>query len=344
MTAQDCLEKFCYGIPKAELHLHLEGTLEPDLKLKLAERNGVDIGQKTFEEVSASYDFNDLPSFLAVYYTGMSVLQKEEDFYELAWAYLERAKEHGVKHVEAFFDPQAHTTRGISFETVLNGYYRAISNAGELGIDASLIMCFLRDMSAESAEEHLEMALPYKDKIIGIGLDSDEKGNPPVKFEKVFKKAKEEGFRLTMHCDVDQENSIEHIRQVLEEIGVERIDHGTNILENPKLVEYVVEKGIGLTSCPLSNGLVSDSMKGDKVKELLDHKVKMTINSDDPAYFGGYVGKNLYEVSKAYHFSKEEIITLAKNSFEISWLTDEQKAEYIKQIDDFVAEHKNCGA
>ncbi len=337
MSSNDCLKNFCYGIPKAELHLHLEGTLEPDLKLKLAERNGVDIGQKTFEEVSASYNFNDLPSFLDVYYTGMSVLQKEEDFYELAWAYLLKAKEHGVKHVEAFFDPQAHTTRGISFETVLNGYYRAISNAGELGIDASLIMCFLRDMSAESAEETLEKALPYKDKIIGVGLDSDEKGHPPVKFEKVFKKAKEEGFRLTMHCDVDQENSIEHIRQVLEEIGVERIDHGTNILENPKLVDYIVQHGIGLTSCPLSNSLVSDSMKGDKVKELLARNVKMTINSDDPAYFGGYVAKNLYSVSKEYGFTKEEITTLAKNSFEISWISDEQKAQYLKEIDEFVS-------
>ena len=337
MTSPSCLEKFCYSIPKAELHLHLEGTLEPDLKLRLAEKNKVDIGQTTFEEVQASYDFNDLSSFLAVYYTGMSVLQTEEDFYDLAWAYLLKAKEHGVKHVEAFFDPQAHTTRGIEFEKVLNGYYKAISKAPELGIDAKLIMCFLRDMSAESAEETLEKALPYKDKIIGIGLDSDERGNPPLKFAKVFEKARQEGLRLTMHCDVDQENSIEHIRQVLEDIKVERIDHGTNILENPRLVEYVKEKNIGLTSCPLSNGLVSDSMKGDKVKELLDLGVKMTINSDDPAYFGGYVGKNLYEVAKEYGFSKEEIITLAKNSFEISWISDEQTAEYIKSIAECVA-------
>ncbi|MDT2747922.1 adenosine deaminase [Vagococcus fluvialis] len=328
---------FIKGLPKAELHLHLEGTLEPDLKLKLAQKNKVDIGQTTIEEVQASYQFDSLPSFLNIYYPAMNVLQDEEDFYELAMAYLRNAKEQGIKRAELFFDPQAHTTRGVSFETVINGYYRAIEESYTLGISADLIMCFLRDMSAESAEETLQQALPYKDKFIAVGLDSDEKGNPPSKFAKVFAEAREAGLKLTMHCDIDQENSIEHIRQVIEDIKVDRIDHGTNIVEDQKLVDYVNEHNIGLTSCPVSNGFVVDDMKGKEIIELLEQGVKVTVNSDDPAYFQSYISDDLFALATKYDMTREQIVQLAKNSFEISWISEEEKNNYLTMIDEYVA-------
>ncbi|MBO0479977.1 adenosine deaminase [Vagococcus fluvialis] len=328
---------FIKGLPKAELHLHLEGTLEPDLKLKLAQKNKVDIGQTTIEEVQASYQFDSLPSFLNIYYPAMNVLQDEEDFYELAMAYLRNAKEQGIKRAELFFDPQAHTTRGVSFETVINGYYRAIEESDTLGISADLIMCFLRDMSAESAEETLQQALPYKDKFIAVGLDSDEKGNPPSKFAKIFAEAREAGLKLTMHCDIDQENSIEHIRQVIEDIKVDRIDHGTNIVEDQKLVDYVNEHNIGLTSCPVSNGFVVDDMKGKEIIELLEQGVKVTVNSDDPAYFQSYISDDLFTLATKYDMTREQIVQLAKNSFEISWISEEEKNNYLTMIDEYVA-------
>lgn len=329
-------KEFIENLPKAELHLHLEGTLEPKLKLKLAKRNKIAIGQETIEEVQKSYQFDSLSSFLNVYYPAMNVLQKEEDFYELAWEYLKKAKEHHVKRVEVFFDPQAHTSRGIKFKDVINGYYRAIQNSSELGISADLIMCFLRDMSAESAMETFEQALPYKDKIAGIGLDSDERGNPPSKFFDVFKKAKEAGFHLTMHCDIDQENSIEHIRQALFDAKVERLDHGTNIIENPDYVKYVKENNIGLTCCPVSNGFVVEDMKGKEIIELLEQGVKVTVNSDDPAYFQSYISDDLYAVAENYFLTTEQVVQLVKNSFEIAWISDEEKVEYIQLVDAYV--------
>lgn len=335
MTSNVTLD-FIKGLPKAELHLHLEGTLEPDLKLKLAQKNKVDIGQETIEEIKASYQFDSLPSFLNIYYPAMNVLQDEEDFYELAMAYLKKAKEHGVKRAELFFDPQAHTTRDVPFETVINGYHRAIEESHTLGIQADLIMCFLRDMSLESAEATLEEALPFKDKFIGVGLDSDEKGNPPSKFTSVFEKAREHGLKLTMHCDIDQDNSIEHIRQVIEDIKVDRIDHGTNIVENQALVDYVNEHNIGLTSCPVSNGFVVDDMKGKEIIELLEQGVKVTVNSDDPAYFQSYVSDDLFALANKYDLTKEQIVQLAKNSFEISWISETEKAQYLEMINDYV--------
>lgn len=331
--------EFIKGLPKAELHLHLEGTLEPDLKLKLAKKNNVAIGQDTIEEVQKSYQFDSLPSFLNVYYPAMNVLQSEEDFYELAWEYLKKAKEHNVKRAEVFFDPQAHTSRGISFETVFNGYYRAIQNSSELGISADLIMCFLRDHSAESAEETFQQALPYKEQILGIGLDSDERGNPPSKFFEVFKKAKEVGFHITMHCDIDQENSIEHIRQALFDAGVERLDHGTNIVENPEYVQYVKENQIGLTCCPVSNSFVVDDMKGKEIIQLLEEGVKVTINSDDPAYFQSYVSDDLSALAEKYALTIEQVVQLAKNSFEIAWISQEEKNRYLREIDEYVEEY-----
>lgn len=330
-------KEFIQGLPKAELHLHLEGTLEPELKLTLAKKNGIDIGQDTIEEVKKSYQFDSLTSFLQVYYPAMNVLQTEDDFYALAMDYLKKAKQNNVKYVECFFDPQAHTSRGIPFETVINGYYRAMEEAPSMGIEGHLIMCFLRDMSAESAMETYQEAKPYQDKILGIGLDSDERDNPPHKFSEVFALAKEDGFYITMHCDIDQKNSIEHIREALLEIGVDRLDHGTNIVEDPSLVLYAKEHGIGLTCCPVSNSFVVEDMKGKEMLELLHQGVQITVNSDDPAYFQSYISDDLFTLSENYPFTKEDIIHIAKNSFGIAWISDEKKENYWKMVDDYIA-------
>ena len=330
-------KEFTRGLPKAELHVHIEGTLEPELKLKLAKRNHVDIGQSTIEEVRQSYQYDDLASFLAVYYPAMNVLQTEQDFYDLAMDYLHRAAKNNVRHVEIFFDPQAHTSRGIAFKTVIDGLYKATVDARALNIDARLIMCFLRDFSRDSARETLEEALKYKDKILGVGLDSDEHNNPPMKFFNQFTKASAEGFHLTAHADIDQKDSIEHIRELLEVIGVERVDHGTNVVEDPDLVDFAAKNKIGFTSCPLSNSFVSPEMKGKEVIELLSKGVKVSIHSDDPAYFGGYFGDNYYAIATKFNLSRDQVITLARNSFETSWISDEQKALYLKELDDYVA-------
>lgn len=329
--------EFTRGLPKAELHLHIEGTLEPELKLKLAKRNNVDIGQETIKDVQKTYDYHDLASFLAVYYPAMNVLQTEEDFYDLAWAYLTKAASNNVRHVEIFFDPQAHTSRGIPFETVINGLYQATIDARALNVDAHLIMCFLRDFSKESARLTLQEGLKYRDKIIGVGLDSDEHNNPPLKFARQFEDAAAAGLHLTTHCDIDQKDSIEHIRQALEIMEVERLDHGTNIVEDPDLVELVAKRQIGLTSCPLSNGFVSPEMKGEEIISLLKAGVKISINSDDPAYFKGYISDNYYALAQKYQLSQEQIVQLAKNSFESSWISQKQKELYLAEIDSYVA-------
>ncbi|MBV0930333.1 adenosine deaminase [Lentilactobacillus sp. IMAU92037] len=331
--------EFTKNLPKAELHLHIEGTLEPDLKLKLAKRNHIDIGQSTIEEVQKTYQYDDLASFLAVYYPAMNVLQHEQDFYDLAFAYLKRAAANNVRHVEIFFDPQAHTSRGIAFETVIHGLHRAVVDAQALNVDASLIMCFLRDFSKESARKTLLEAMNYKDMIVGIGLDSDEHNNPPLKFARQFEDAAAAGLHLTTHCDIDQKDSIEHIRQALEIMGVERLDHGTNIVEDPDLVDFVAKKNIGITSCPLSNSFVSPEMKGKEVLELLSKNVKVSIHSDDPAYFGGYISDNYYAIADKFNLTKDQIVTLARNSFETSWISDEKKALYIQQLNDYVASY-----
>lgn len=329
-------KEFVQGLPKAELHVHIEGTLEPELKLKLAQRNHVDIGQSTIQEVKDSYNFNDLASFLAVYYPAMNVLQTERDFYDLAMDYLHRAAKNNVRHVEIFFDPQAHVERNIPFETVINGLYKATVDARALNIDARLIMCFLRDYSRESARKTLEESLKYRDKFIGIGLDSDEHNNPPMKFFNQITAATTHNLHVTAHADIDQKDSIEHIRELLEVIGTERIDHGTNIVEDPDLVKYAAKNEIGFTACPLSNSFVSPEMKGKEILTLLDKGVKVSIHSDDPAYFGGYISDNYYALAENFDLTKDQVVQLAKNSFETSWISDEQKALYLKQIDDYV--------
>jgi adenosine deaminase len=339
-TADLDLPSFLAGLPKCELHLHLEGTLSPELKLALAERNGIDIGQTTVAEVEATYAFDSLASFLGVYYPAMQVLVTEEDFRDLAFAYLTKAQSQGVRHVEMFFDPQAHTGRGVPFDTIIRGYRRAIvEGRRELGISAELILCFLRDLSAEFAMATLMEALPYKDWIIGIGLDSDERDNPPSKFAAVYARARAEGFLLTMHCDIDQQNSIEHIRQALEDIGVDRIDHGTNIVEDPRLVDLVRTKGLGLTCCPVSNRFVTADMKAAEIVSLLRAGVRVTVNSDDPAYFGGYVADNFAALAGEIDVTVEELVTIARNSFEVAWLTSRARDGFLAELDAYCAAH-----
>ena len=328
-------EEFIGSLPKAELHLHIEGTLEPELKFELAARNGVDLPYGSVEEMRAAYDFDDLPSFLAQYYEGMSVLLTEDDFSDLAMAYFRRVADQKVVYVEMFFDPQAHTTRGIEFGTLISGLRRAQEEAeGQLGIRSQLIMCFLRDMSAESAAETLEQAKEYRDWIVGVGLDSDERDNPPTKFQEVFAEARSQGYRLTMHCDVDQDDSVAHIWQCLDDIGVERIDHGVNCLEDDELVDEIMRRGIGLTVCPISNTYVTDGTKAAEIKTMLDRGILVTVNSDDPAYFPGYIAENLATAQREAGLSNEEIAQLVRNAFAISWLSEEAKAEYLRRVDE----------
>lgn len=331
------LTSFVEGLPKCELHVHLEGTLAPDLKLALARRNGIDIGQSTVEEVIASYQFDSLSSFLAVYYPAMNVLQSEDDFFDLTYAYLAKAASQQVRYAEMFFDPQAHTGRGVPFPTVVRGIRRAmLAGEKELGIRSGLIMCFLRDLAADFAMATLMDALPYKDWILGVGLDSDERDNPPSKFAAVFARARAEGFLLTMHCDIDQKSSIEHIRQVIEDIGVDRIDHGTNIVENPALVAAAKDKGIGLTCCPVSNSFVTEDMKATEIVSLLREGVKVTVNSDDPAYFQGYMNENFVSLGEYAGLGPDELAQLARNAFEIAWLPDRLRQGFLAEVDAYV--------
>ena len=334
------LAAFIAGLPKCELHVHLEGTLAPDLKLALANRNGIEIAETTVAEVEATYQFDSLTSFLAVYYPAMRVLVTEQDFFDLAFAYLTKASSQGVRHVEMFFDPQAHTGRGIPFPTVIGGYRRAIVTAkAQLGLSAELIMCFLRDLSAEFAMATLLESLPYRDWIIGVGLDSDERGNPPSKFANVFARARAEGYLLTMHCDIDQVGSIEHIRQAVEEIGVDRIDHGTNIVESPELVEVVKRRGIGLTCCPVSNSFVTSDMKAAEIVSLLRDGVLVTVNSDDPAYFGGYIAENYAALAEFSALDAAEVLRLARNSFRAAWLTSRALDGFLAELDAYARAH-----
>ncbi len=337
MTAPS-LQGFIAGLPKCELHLHIEGTLEPELKFALAERNGIQLEHSTVEEVRASYNFDSLTTFLIGYYDSMRVLRTAEDFHDLAIAYLIKAASQNVRHVEMFFDPQAHTGRGIPFGTVVEGLRRAVLAANRThGVHAELIMCFVRDMSAEFAMATLVQALPYKDWILGVGLDSDERGHPPEKFAAVFARARAEGFQLTMHCDVDQPGSIDNIRTVLDAIGVDRIDHGTNILEDPALVARVRDQGIGLTCCPVSNVWVTQDMKANEIVALLRAGVRVCINSDDPAYFAAYIGENFLALAEKAELSLDELAQLSRNAFEIAWLPAATRDRYLTEIDQYVA-------
>ena len=329
---------FIRRMPKAELHLHIEGTLEPELRFELAKRNKMSLPFENVQAMRAGYNFHDLTSFLVGYYEAMAVLQTSQDFYDLAWAYLQRAQQDNVRYTEIFFDPQAHTSRGVDFATVLTGLRGALLDARRLlGVRAQLILCILRDHSAEYAMATLLESLPYRDWIVGIGLDSDEKGNPPVKFAEVFQRARSEGYRLTMHCDVDQENSTEHIRQCLEVIGVERIDHGVNILEDEGLVAEVLRRGLGLTVCPVSNRYVTGDLKATELARMLELGLRATVNSDDPAYFAAYVSDNLIAAQEAVALTESQLVQLEQNAFEISWLPNAAKEELLDELKRYAA-------
>ena len=328
------IDTFIHDLPKCELHVHIEGTLEPELKFKLAERNGMELAFASAAEMRANYRFHDLPSFLGLYYSGMDVLLKEPDFYDLAMAYLAKARAQNVIYDEIFFDPQAHTSRGVSFDTVIRGLRRAQMDAEQqLGVRSQLIMCFLRDWSAEFAMATLLESLPYKEWIVGVGLDSDEKNNPPSKFAKVFKRAREEGYLLTMHCDVNQEDSVAHIWEAIDLIGVARIDHGCNALEDPALCKAIAERKLGLTVCPISNAFVTDGPQTDVVGRMMELGMRVTINSDDPAYFAGYIEENFTLVQDKLDLGPKGLTQLSRNAFEAAWLPRSIKDRYLGMLE-----------
>ena len=310
------VEQLIRTIPKAELHIHIEGSLEPELMFEIAKRNGVSLRYRSVDELRRAYDFSDLQSFLDIYYEGAHVLGTERDFYDMTAAYLRRAEADNVRHAEMFFDPQTHTDRGVDFATVIDGIWSAMQDST---IDSRLILCFLRHLSAESAMKTLESALPFRDRIVAVGLDSSEVGNPPSKFAGVFARARAEGWRAVAHAG--EEGPPGYIREALDLLHVERIDHGVRCLEDSALVAELVAKRIPLTVCPLSNVKlrVFPSMKQHNLKEMLARGLRVTINSDDPAYFGGYVVDNFLAVHRALGLSEDEVRRLAKNSFEASF-------------------------
>lgn len=331
------MKKFIQGLPKAELHLHLEGSLEPQQMFEFAQRNKIDIPFKSVDEVKQAYQFSNLQDFLDIYYLGMNVLIEEQDFYQLTEAYLRKVHAENTLHVEVFFDPQGHTERGVAFSTVVNGITKALKEVGEeLGITYRLIMCFLRHLDEASAIDTLEQAKPYLDLIDGVGLDSSELGNPPEKFKSVFAQAKELGLYLVAHAG--EEGPADYVWQALDVLHVDRLDHGNRSLEDQKLVDRIVKEKIALTVCPLSNLklCVVDDMSRHPLKDMLDQGIVATINSDDPSYFGGYMNDNYLAVSDALALSKEEFAQLAKNSFEASFLDSSEKLGYIQKIDDYL--------
>ncbi len=330
------IKKFIEGIPKAELHLHIEGTFEPELMFKIAKRNNKKIKYNSVDELKKAYSFNNLQEFLDIYYAGANVLIEEQDFYDLTWAYLTKVHEQNVVHVEIFFDPQTHTDRGIAFDTVIKGIYRALQDGEQqLGISFKLIMSFLRHLDEASAFKTLEDALTYKNWISGVGLDSSEVGNPPSKFERVFAKALEEGFITVAHAG--EEGPAEYIWEALDLLKVTRIDHGNRCLDDDKLVERLADLQMPLTVCPLSNlelKVVTD-LKDHPIPKMIEKNLLVTVNSDDPAYFGGYMNENYLGITQALNLSKKQITQLAKNSFKASWLTDREKEKRIAQIEDY---------
>jgi len=328
----------CAAIPKAELHLHIEGTLEPELMFELAKRNGVRLRFPSVEAVRRAYQFTSLQSFLDIYYEGAKVLLQERDFYDLTWAYLERAHADGVRHAEIFFDPQTHTDRGIPFGTVVAGIRGALADAGQaLRMSSRLILCFLRHLPAEAAMATLDAALPYKDALAAVGLDSSEVGHPPRKFAAVFERARSEGLPAVAHAG--EEGPPEYIWEALDVLQARRIDHGVRCLEDPRLVERLRAEHIPLTVCPLSNVKlrVFETIADHNLKRLLAEGLCVTVNSDDPAYFGGYVAANYRAAEEGLGLSREDLLTLARNSFRASFLAPGEKHARLAEVDQFEA-------
>ncbi len=333
----DVTEEFIRGIPKAELHLHIEGTLEPEMMFELARRNNVDLRFADVDEVRAAYEFTDLQSFLHIYYEGAAVLQTERDFYDLTMAYLRRASADGVRRVEIFFDPQTHTDRGISFETVITGIHHALHDGErDLGISYGIIMCFLRHLSEAAAMETLDQATNFVEWIDAVGLDSGEVGNPPSKFTEVFARARDAGFLGVAHAG--EEGPPDYITQSLDILHAQRIDHGVRCLDDPGVTERLVAGQIPLTVCPLSNVKlrVFDTIEQHNLRQLMDAGLLVTVNSDDPAYFGGYVGDNYLAVARALGLTRLDIETLARNSFRAAFLSPGERSKYLDEIDAFV--------
>jgi adenosine deaminase len=330
MTQSDLIQR----LPKAELHLHIEGSFEPELMMQLAARNRIDLRFKTLEEAKAAYNFSNLQEFLDLYYEGMQVLRTEEDFHDLTWAYLQRAAADNVRHVEMFFDPQAHTARGVPFGAVTEGILAALARGEkELGISGYLIMSFLRHLSEEDGFDLLKVSEPWHDKFIGVGLDSSELGHPPLKFQRLYKRCGDMGFKLCMHAG--EEGPPQYVREALLDIGVDRIDHGNRSMEDEGLIEILRDTQTPLTNCPLSNLslCVIHDLKDSPVKAQLEAGLMVTVNSDDPAYFGGYIGRNYEQVSQALGLSEAQIVQLARNGFEASFLPGVAKKRHLAAID-----------
>jgi adenosine deaminase len=330
------IKTFIEGIPKVELHLHIEGSFEPELMFEIARRNDIQIPFDSIEDLKKAYSFNNLQEFLDIYYQGANVLITEQDFYDLTWTYLTKIHEQNVVHTEIFFDPQTHTDRGVPFDTVIYGIHKALEDAKEeYGITYKLIMSFLRHLDEESAFKTLAEALPFKDWIVAVGLDSSEVGNPPSKFERVFAKAREEGFLTVAHAG--EEGPAEYIWEALDLLKISRNDHGNRCLDDDRLVDRLVELQMPLTLCPLSNLelKVVKELKDHPIAKMMDRGLLVTVNSDDPAYFGGYMNENYLGIAEALNLSKEQITELVKNGVKASWLSDEDKEAQMLEIEQY---------
>ena len=333
------LDAFIARLPKAELHIHIEGSLEPEMMLTLARRNGIALRYPTVEAVREAYRFSNLQDFLDLYYQGMSVLVHEQDFYDLAMAYLRCAAAQNVRHCEIFFDPQGHTARGVAFRTVIDGLWRALREGErELGITSGLIMCFLRHLDEADAERTLDEALPWRERLIGVGLDSSEKGHPPSRFQHVFARARGLGLLTVAHAG--EEGPADYVREALDLLGVRRIDHGNRALDNPALTARLAAEKMPLTVCPLSNLrlCVVPDMRAHPLRRMLRAGLMATVNSDDPAYFGGYMTENFLAVRQALDLAKTEIVTLARNGFQAAFCDEATKRRHLAALDDFLKE------
>ena len=333
------LDAFVRGLPKAELHLHIEGSLEPAQMFEFARRNGVDLPFASVEEVRAAYAFSNLQDFLDIYYQGARVLLTQQDFHDLAMAYFRRVAADGARHAEIFFDPQTHTDRGVPFGAVAEGLLAGMDQAeAELGVTSKLILCFLRHLSEEAAFETLRQAEPYLERIVAVGLDSSELGHPPAKFARVFAAARAKGLKVVAHAG--EEGPPAYVYEALDVLEVDRIDHGNRALEDDALTERLAREGMTLTVCPLSNLklCVVDDLAAHPIKRMLDLGLRATINSDDPAYFGGYLARNWIEAAEAVGLTREDLVALARNSFTGSFLTAEEIAARLAEIDRYVAE------
>lgn len=328
------MKTFIANLPKAELHLHIEGSFEPELMFKIAQRNHIKIPYNSVEEIEEAYKFNCLQDFLNIYYQGAGVLVTEQDFYDLTFSYLQKCADQQVRHTEIMFDPQTHTHRGVAFETVINGISRACDDAKErLDVSSLLIMSYLRHLSEEDAFKTLKQSLPFKAKIKAVGLDSSEKGNPPSKFKNVFEASVKEGYIPLAHAG--EEGSAEYVWEAIDLLGIKRIDHGNNSLQDENLVKEIIKRDIALTVCPLSNTAlrVVDDLKNHPLKKMMELGLKVTVNSDDPAYFGGQVNKNYEAIQQALNLSKFDLYQLARNSFQYSLLDENSKQQYLNELE-----------